>query len=102
MDKTQTQRENWLDVLSEEDSAFLKRFLLASGSLKQLAKEYDVSYPTVRARLDRLIEKVQSYEQEHTKSEFERILLATYAEGNLSRETMKVLIRAYQNETAAE
>ena len=93
-------RDNWLDVLSEEDAAFLKRFLLASGSLKQLAKEYDVSYPTVRARLNRLIDKINIYEQQHTKSEFERVLLACYAEGNMSRETMKVILKAYENESA--
>ncbi|WP_297720373.1 DUF2089 family protein [Intestinimonas sp.] len=45
--------------LEEEDVAFLRRFLLASGSLKEVAGEYGVSYPTVRLRLDRLIQKVR-------------------------------------------
>ena len=47
----------WMAALAEEDRHFLKRFLLASGSLKALAAEYGVSYPTVRSRLDRLIAK---------------------------------------------
>ena len=45
--------------LEEEDVAFIRRFLLASGSLKEVAGEYGVSYPTVRLRLDRLIQKIR-------------------------------------------
>ena len=45
--------------LTEEDLIFIKRFLLASGSLKEIAKEYSVTYPTVRVRLNRLIEKIK-------------------------------------------
>ena len=29
---------NWIDLLSDEDLAFVKRFVLASGSLKAMAK----------------------------------------------------------------
>ena len=49
----------WLANLEEEDVAFIKRFLLASGSLKEIAAQYGVSYPTVRLRLDRLIQKIK-------------------------------------------
>ena len=45
--------------LTEEDLIFIKRFLLTSGSLKEIAKEYSVTYPTVRVRLNRLIEKIK-------------------------------------------
>ena len=50
----------WLEALGEDDVQFMKRFVLASGSLKALAEEYGVSYPTVRGRLDRLIAKVKA------------------------------------------
>ena len=50
---------DWMVNLDDEDVAFIKRFLLASGSLKEIAKQYDVTYPTVRLRLDRLIQKIQ-------------------------------------------
>ena len=56
------QRPAWLAHLGEEDFHFLRRFLLCSGSLKDLAAEYGVSYPTVRARLDRFIAKVRAAE----------------------------------------
>ena len=49
----------WMAELDEEDVAFIRRFLLASGSLKEVAGEYGVSYPTVRLRLDRLIQKIR-------------------------------------------
>ena len=47
-----------LDLTSEEQE-FVVQFVLASGSLKEIAGVYGVSYPTVRARLDRLIEKLR-------------------------------------------
>ena len=42
--------------LSAEQQKFAMEFILASGSLKEMAKILDVSYPTVRAKLDRIIE----------------------------------------------
>lgn len=49
----------WMAELDGEDLAFIRRFLLCSGSLKEAAREYSVSYPTVRLRLDRLIQKIK-------------------------------------------
>ena len=48
----------WMAGLEDEDVAFIKKFLLASGSLKEVAGLYGVTYPTVRLRLDRLIQKI--------------------------------------------
>ncbi|MDR3310838.1 MAG: DUF2089 domain-containing protein [Oscillospiraceae bacterium] len=44
--------------LDDEDVVFIKKFLLASGSLKEIARQYAVTYPTVRLRLDKLIQKI--------------------------------------------
>ena len=49
----------WMTSLEEEDAAFIKKFVLSSGSLKEMAGLYGVSYPTMRLRLDRLIQKIQ-------------------------------------------
>ena len=49
----------WMAGLEEEDVTFIKRFVLSSGSLKEMAAEYGVTYPTVRLRLDRLIQKIR-------------------------------------------
>ena len=45
----------WMAGLEDEDLVVIKKFVLASGSLKEMAGEYGVTYPTVRLRLDRLI-----------------------------------------------
>ena len=49
----------WMANLDDEDLSFIKNFILSSGSLKEIAKQYEVTYPTVRLRLDRLIQKIQ-------------------------------------------
>lgn len=45
--------------LNKEDQEFILAFLLASGSLKEMAKQMKVSYPTMRNYLDDLIQKIQ-------------------------------------------
>jgi len=49
------EREHPLLLLPEEDLDFVVQFVLASGSLKEMAHLYGVSYPTIRASLDRVI-----------------------------------------------
>lgn len=88
----------WLEYLSDEDVAFIKRFILASGSLKAVAEVYGVSYPTVRLRLDRLIQKIEVVESQSVQSQFERILRARYAEGAIDLQTLKTLLRAHERE----
>lgn len=45
--------------LNTEQQQFIERFVITSGSLKEMAKEMGVSYPTVRNRLDRIIEALE-------------------------------------------
>lgn len=89
-------QKTWLDYLSEEDLAFVKRLVLASGSLKELAQAYRVSYPTIRLRLDRLIEKIRLVEDQHVSSEFERLARAQYADGKIDLETLRLLLGAHR------
>lgn len=88
----------WIDGLTEEDQAFLKRFVLASGSLKDLARSYGISYPTVRIRLDRLIEKVKVLDSDNVGSEFERLLRVLYAEGRIEAGTLNAILSAHRKE----
>ncbi len=48
--------------LAQEDQEFILEFIKASGSLKEMASKLDVSYPTVRNRLDEIIEKLKQSE----------------------------------------
>ncbi|MGA1354688.1 MAG: DUF2089 family protein [Candidatus Limnocylindrus sp.] len=45
--------------LPDEDLDLIVQLVLASGSLKDLASIYGVSYPTIRARLDRTIARLK-------------------------------------------
>ena len=74
-----SESRSWTDRLTPEDLSFIRRFVLASGSLKAVAAEYGISYPTVRLRLDRLIEKIRIYESLSIQSDFERHLRALAA-----------------------
>ena len=80
---------SWLSGLDGSDMAFVRRFILASGSLKELAQAYGVSYPTVRLRLDRLIAKIEVIEDAQIQSDFERFLRAAYAEGRINADFLK-------------
>lgn len=44
--------------LPGDDQAFIIRLIEASGSLKEMARVYGISYPTMRNRLDSLIDKI--------------------------------------------
>jgi hypothetical protein len=91
-------QKTWLDYLSDDDLAFVKRFILASGSLKELAQVYGISYPTVRLRLDRLIAKIQVVEDQQATSPFEKLLRAQHAEGKIDLDTLKRLLAAHHEE----
>jgi hypothetical protein len=90
----------WINELEDEDLSFIKRFVLASGSLKELATVYGISYPTVRLRLDRLINKIKLLDRQDITSPFERLLRVQHVEGKIDRETLKVLLEAYEAEAA--
>jgi hypothetical protein len=55
-----TTQQHPLLALDDADREFVMRMVLASGSLKELAQGYGVSYPTIRAKLDRLIARLQA------------------------------------------
>lgn len=85
----------WIADLEDEDAAFIKKFLLASGSLKEMARQYGVSYPTVRLRLDRLIQKIQI--SDDTEQEPYIALIKRLAVNDrLDLDTAKVLIGEYK------
>ena len=87
----------WMSNLDEEDLTFIKRFLLSSGSLKEMAKQYGVTYPTVRLRLDRLIQKIQlgdSAEREPYIALIKRLAL----NDKLDFDTAKLLIQEYKKQ----
>ena len=91
-------QRRWIDYLAPEDLAFLKRFLLSSGTLKQLAADYGVSYPTIRLRLDRLIDKVRLIDEHTTAGPFELMLRTLYADGRIDDDVFQDLLAAHRTD----
>ena len=89
---------DWMVDLEDEDVSFIKRFVLASGSLKDIAKEYVVTYPTVRLRLDRLIQKIQLNDNA-AQDPFISLVKRLGIEDKLDLETAKLLISEYKKNT---
>ena len=85
----------WMAGLEEEDVAFIKKFVLASGSLKEVAGQYGVTYPTVRLRLDRLIQKIRMVEDTAADPYIATIKRLAMNE-KLDLDTAKVLIAEYK------
>ena len=47
-------------LLSPEDQEFIVRFVRSSGSLKEMALQLKLSYPTVRNMLNEIIAKIDT------------------------------------------
>ena len=86
---------DWMAELEEEDLAFIKRFLLSSGSLKEVAGAYGVTYPTVRLRLDRLIQKIRLGEQTG-EDPYVSLIKRLAVNDKLDFDTAKLLIQEYK------
>ena len=86
---------DWLSALEDEDLVFVKKILLASGSLTEMARQYGVTYPTGRLRLDRLIQKIKM--SESTESDPYIALVKHLAvDDRLDFDTAKLLINEYK------
>ncbi len=85
----------WMSELDEGDMTFIKRFLLASGSLKEMAREYGVTYPTVRLRLDRLIQKIQMADNAESEP-YVALIKRLALDDRLDFDTAKLLINEYK------
>lgn len=87
----------WLLALEPEDVTFLKNFVLKSGSLKEIARLYEVSYPTVRLRLDKLIQKIELRDQKKEEP-FAAFIKGLAVDSRIDLETAKLIIDKYKQE----
>lgn len=86
---------DWMGNLDDEDMVFIKKFILSSGSLKDMAKEYQVTYPTVRLRLDKLIQKI-GLSEDNAKEPYIALIKRLAINDKLDFDTAKVLINEYK------
>ena len=87
----------WLAHLDDEDYQFIKKLVMASGSLKELAASYDVSYPTIRVRLDRLLEKIRIVETVPATDPLQAHIRLLVANGDISEKTGKSLLAVHRS-----
>lgn len=85
----------WIINLDDEDVSFIKKFLLASGSLKEMAKQYEVTYPTVRLRLDKLIQKIELSDKSENEP-YIALIKKLAIHDKLDFDTAKILISEYK------
>ncbi|HXJ58382.1 MAG TPA: hypothetical protein VNU68_17130, partial [Verrucomicrobiae bacterium] len=62
----------------------------------------NVSYPTLRLRLDRLIEKIKVLDNQKIEDRYERLLRGQFADGKLDAAVFKRLLAAYHEQQKGE
>ena len=85
-----------IENLDDAEIDFIKRFILESGSLKEMAAIYGVSYPTVRLRLDRLIQKIKLSDKEDLF--YVSLIKSMAIDGKITLDAAKILIEEYKKE----
>jgi hypothetical protein len=85
----------WMANLEDEDIVFIKKFIMASGSLKEVANQYGVTYPTVRLRLDKVIQKIQISES-NANEPYIGLVKKLVVNEKLDFDTAKILIAEYK------
>jgi hypothetical protein len=76
-------RDHPLLAMSPDDLDFIVQFVLASGSLKDMAQLHGVSYPTIRASLDRVIANLRDATQGKRSDEMTELLAQLVERGEL-------------------
>lgn len=77
--------------LSEEDLRFILDFVRCSGSLKEMAQKQQISYPTLRNRLNVLIDTLEKLD--HGKSNSKDDILLMLESGKISAKEAAELLR---------
>lgn len=72
------------DYLNNEQLYFIETFIKCRGNIKEVERELGISYPTVRAKLDEVIESL-GYSAEETKIKQDRKdILSSLEKGDIS------------------
>lgn len=77
--------------LPNEDIQFILDFVKCSGSLKEMAVIQNVSYPTLRNRLNALIESIENFELKEESSKTS--VLQLLEDGKISAKEAAVMLK---------
>ncbi|EKD26438.1 MAG: hypothetical protein ACD_79C01198G0001 [uncultured bacterium] len=78
--------------LSEEQQSFIELFILTSGSLKEMAEIFGVTYPTLRGRLDLIINDLKS--QMNKREDYKKEILEKVEQGKIVPEKGAEIIKS--------
>jgi hypothetical protein len=90
-----------LAALPSEDLDLIAELVLKSGSLKDLATVYGVSYPTIRARLDRVIERLEGAMKGQKPDPLTELLARMVERGEISPSSART-VRDVARQTAGD
>jgi hypothetical protein len=95
-------RPHPLAQLPREDQDLIVELVLKSGSLKDLATTYSVSYPTIRARLDRVIDRLNAIVSQRRTDPMADFLATLVERGEMSSSTARVVLAAHRQQQDRE
>lgn len=95
--RTVLKRDHPLLQLEEDDLDFIAHFVLASGSLKEMAELYGVSYPTIRGSLDRVIAELRKRTRGGGRDEMTELLAGMVERGDLKPAAAKSIRALHRN-----
>jgi hypothetical protein len=90
-----------LAALPREDLDLIAELVLKSGSLKDLAAAYGVSYPTIRGRLDRVIERLTALVQGQKPDPLSELLARLVERGEIAPTTARQVREVARQAAAA-
>src|SRR5437764_15240957 len=99
--KRRREPEHPLVELDDADREFVLRLVLASGSLKELARLYGVSYPTIRVRLDRLIDRLQRILENRRVDPMSELLADLVERGELTVTSARAIQELHRKQKGA-
>ncbi len=89
-------RQHPLLSLPAEELNLMLQFVLASGSLKDLARVYQVSYPTIRGRVDRMIGRLRQVVAGESSDPMMQLLADLVERGEITVSTAQLLRDVYR------
>ena len=72
------------DYLNNEQLYFIEKFIKCRGNIKEVEKELGISYPTVRAKLDDVIESLGYSTKENKNIKNNKDILISLEKGKIS------------------
>ncbi len=87
-----------LGRLESRDLDMVLALVLESGSIKGLAKSYGVSYPTMRQRLDQLIERARAAVEGRPRDPLREAIARLVERGALGAAAARELLQAAKKE----